>query len=437
MGDRINKFNTPQYRTDEIPGILQKSGIEMGDGQTSRFANEVVKKYGRLNKPLPFDLAYAAGIFAIFPYYQSLYNDASLKIAFGSSEKSQERVCIQSVVLLSSIYSKETNNKEGADAQLAGISAAIFDYDIQNARDGSGFLNPETLNICDNCGTGGDTLNTFHISSSAALIAAAAGAVIAKHGSPGNARRSGSSDFVKSLGMPVGDDISPKNLEKLIDIAHFGYIEAADPRYKAIHLQTQVIVGMSHMNDIIGPITNPINPDKLTVKVLGTNQVISPQVVAGAYKILNERGITKLNFGLFVKGLSDERKPDDTMDEISILPGGTDAVFMANGKTENIRITYANFGFKHPAKIENISPSSTKSDDRIGYSLDVMNGKGTEDATNLVLANAAALIALNRGRTDLSDLRAEVDEAREILENKKWAKVVENVRETAEMLRRE
>ena len=177
---------------------------------------------------MPFDLAYCAGVFSIFPYYKTLYNNADLQIAFGRTREVRKLAEVQSVALFSSIYTRATNMapvKDGEPTpagQLAGVVAAVFDYDIPNAnpkRSTGGFVMPQCAEIVDNCGTGGDTIPTFHVSSSAALLAATNGVTVAKRGSPGNARRSGSSDFMDSIGIPTWNKTTPERIERAIDEA--------------------------------------------------------------------------------------------------------------------------------------------------------------------------------------------------------------------------
>ncbi len=121
-----------------------------------------------------------------------------------------------------------------------------------------------------------------------------------KHGSPANADQGkyGSSDFI-SLICGIDNFADKKMIESCVKELGFGYTEACDTRYKGIHMQTHEVAQLPHMNDIIGPITNPLNPQKLTKRVLGVNHLILPGVVAEAYQILNHEGVTNLQHGFF------------------------------------------------------------------------------------------------------------------------------------------
>lgn len=410
------------YTPEQIVEILKQNNIEL----QGKFANHILKLNARINKPLNFDVGYCTGVFIVYPYYRQLCSNPSLTLAFNGDlplEEALQTAKVQGIAVLSSIYNKAMNEAEGASEQLAGIVAGVMDYDIKNAP--YGFLKPKSNNISDNCGTGGDTINTFHISTSAGFVAAAAGVKVAKHGSPGNARRSGSSDFITYLGIDTESKSTPQKIEEAIDFANYGYIEAIDTRFKAIHIQTHKFASVAHMNDIIGPMTNPIHPKKLTTKLVGVNQVIGPAVVGEAYLILNKKGITNVEQGLFVRGLLDPKKPNETMDEISLLKGGTEITLLRDRKIESFKTDHKAFGFSKPATLQEISPNSTSANDRIGYTLNVLRGKASESATNLLLANAGALIALSRGSQDFKD---GTEVARTAFRGGEHWKVIEKVR---------
>ena len=384
---------------DEVSRLLRDSGIGATNGKIN-FPNAILRNYARLNKPLPFGVAYAVGMFAIYPMYESLSKDADLASIFGDPNLAKT----QSVALLSSIYNRGTMSAAGSEDMLAGIIAAIFDYDINNSSQGIlRFTSPKI--ICDNCGTGGDNINTFHISTTAAVLIATYGVTndlaIVKHGSPGNAQKSGSSDFVASLGV----EIMPQDLEYVRKLARetgFGFIEALDTRFKSIHTQTHSFAQLAHMNDIIGPMTSPVDPQQLQIKLLGVNQVVDPLTVARAYKVLNGLGVTNVRRGLFVRGLVDSKDSTVTMDEISILVnGGTEAVLLENQSVTDLGVlTSSDFGVR-PAKLVEVMPKTNDKQGRIDYSLDVLHDNAPEGAVNTLLANAGAVIALSLDNVDL------------------------------------
>ena len=306
-----------------------------------------LKEHAYRNIPLNFKEGYKLGIYAL----EGCNGDNAL-------------AKIQSISALCALHTKATydwknqgENHEhilprNASEQIAGICAAIFEEDIEKSK--SGFLNPKVSYAMDNCGMGGDLVTTANVSTIAALIASAGNIPMLKHGSPANADkgRHGSSDFVELCGI---DTMALKNkVERCLETHNFGYTEALDPNYKHIHLQTHKIAMLPHMNDILGPITNPLNPKLHTRRVLGVNHLIDPKIIAEAYLILNKKNITNMQHALFVRGLVG----NEGVDELSICKEGT---LVTELKGENIlqyKLYPEDFGLK-PVSHYSISPTSS------------------------------------------------------------------------------
>jgi len=110
--------------------------------------------------------------------------------------------------------------------------------------------------ILDTCGTGGDGAQTFNISTAAALVAAGAGATVAKHGNRSATSKCGSADVLEALGVAI--DIAPTQVSRCIDKVGIGFMFA--PRH---HLAMKHVapvrrdLGLPTTFNIIGPLTNP------------------------------------------------------------------------------------------------------------------------------------------------------------------------------------
>lgn len=370
-----------------------KNKQEEADTEIKHF----LKDHAYQNIPLTFDEAYSLGLYVLE----------------GCTDNQLAQ--IQSIAVLSALHTRSTyawqwsgsaerhhghRLPQSAAEQIAGICAAVFEHDIAISE--FGFLQPNVHYAMDNCGMGGDLIVTANVSTIAALIASADGIPMCKHGSPANADngRHGSSDFVSLLG--INTYATRDEVERCIEAEHFGYTEALDVRYKRIHLQTHKIAMLPHMNDIIGPITNPLSALLMTRRVLGVNHLVSPHVVAEAYQILNKRGVTNLQHGLFVRGFVDSYRYEG-MDEVSICKGGTQVAELREEIIYDRHLNAYDFGLS-PALPQEVSPprGTSKGD----FSLDILRGKVTGAPLEMVLANAALLFYLAERSQDLRECYA-------------------------------
>ncbi|MBP9771093.1 hypothetical protein KBC97_02930 [Candidatus Gracilibacteria bacterium] len=286
--------------------------------------------------------------------------------------------------------------KDAAE-QIAGICAAIFEHDIATSE--FGFLKPDVKFAMDNCGMGGDLVVTANISTVAALIASTAGIPMCKHGSPANADNGhhGSSDFISLLG--INTYATKDEVERCVEELGFGYTEALDIRYKRIHLQTHQFAMLPHMNDIIGPITNPLCPKVITRRVLGVNHLVSPRLIAETYKILNKRGVTNLTHGIFVRGFIDNDRYEG-MDEVSVCEGGTQVAELKEGAIREFDLAPSDFGIGSvPANL--ISPPKCMSKGE--FSMRILRGEVGGPPLQMALANSALLFYLAGRSQDLKE----------------------------------
>lgn len=378
----------------------------------------ILKDHAYQNVPLSYDEAYQLGVM-------------TLESCSGTSNRT---VQIQSIAALCALHNGATyrwrwNERDArihrhelsksAAEQIAGICVAVFEHDIGKSR--YGFLRPKVPYVIDNCGMGGDLTVTANVSTLAAFIVAAGGVTMCKHGSPANADegRHGSSDFIELCGINVY--ATKEAIERCVEKLGFGYTEACDTGYKMIHLQTHKIALLPHMNDIIGPITNPVDPKLLTKRILGVNHLVPPRVVADAYEILNQKRITCLEHGLFVRGFADVSRYEG-VDEVSLSAGGTQVVRLRDGATSEFFIGNEEFGVP-PMSIEQmIPPNGNKGE----YSLEILYGKVTDARADIVLANAAVIFWLDER---VKTLKEGYEFAKEILFSGKAKKKMLAVRE--------
>lgn len=131
-------------------------------------------------------------------------------------------------------------------------------------------------NVIDTCGTGGDGLGTFNISTASAIVAAAAGAVVAKHGNRAVSSKCGSADVLKALGVHI--DIPKEKIEQCLDNVGIAFLFApilhGAMKYAA---PVRRELGIRTIFNILGPLTNPAGAKRQVLGVYrrGLTDVLS------------------------------------------------------------------------------------------------------------------------------------------------------------------
>ena len=165
---------------------------------------------------------------------------------------SEDAVAVQAAALLALLQAKGVSDEEMAGAALAMRERA---FKIEA---------PE--NVIDTCSTGGNGISTFNISTCAAIIAAAAGAVVAKHGNRSNTRKSGSAEALEALGVNI--DLNVAEVEdclKKMDIC-FCY---AIKHHPAMRFAGPIRrdLGVPTVFNVLGPLTNPAGAKRQLIGV--------------------------------------------------------------------------------------------------------------------------------------------------------------------------
>ncbi len=224
----------------------------------------------------------------------------------------------------------------------------------------------------DTCGTGGDGSRSLNLSTASALVAAAAGITVAKHGNRSVSSACGSADVLETLGVPI--DLEPEAAALSIETNRFAFLLA--PRY---HPATRSIAGLRRalgvrtLFNLLGPMTNPAD---VRCQIIGVFHPSKAPLLAAA-----------------LQGLGIERalvvSADTGMDEIS--PAGATLVIDVGprGLAER-RITAADFGLE-PQPIESIRGGDPATNAAALTS--VLRGDDHPARTAVLMNASAALVA--------------------------------------------
>jgi anthranilate phosphoribosyltransferase len=226
--------------------------------------------------------------------------------------------------------------------------------------------------LVDTCGTGGGTVSTFNISTAAALVAAGAGARVAKHGNRSFTSRSGSADVLEALGVPL--ERPPAVMRRALEEAGvvFMFAPQMHPAMRHVGPVRRELAVPTVMN-VVGPLANPAMAGRQVVGVAEARRV---PLIAGALAALGTR------HALVVHGAPG-------MDEVSPL-GPTEVVEVrAGAEVRSWRIDPAEYGF---AEIEATDLAGGSPDDNAAVIEAVLAGGGARGARAAVVLNAAAAL---------------------------------------------
>ncbi len=224
--------------------------------------------------------------------------------------------------------------------------------------------------LVDTCGTGGDGAHTFNISTGAALVAAGAGAHVAKHGNRSVSSRCGSADVMEALGARL--ELTKEKVQEAIDQLGFGFLFA--PRHHSAlkyAVEPRRALGVRTAFNLLGPL---VNPAAAPHQVVG---VYDGQLLAKLGEALQELGTRR---ALLVHG-------DDGLDELSVC--AQSRTLLVDGSLREGRVDPAEFSLgPHP-------PEALKGGDareNAAILREVLQGKKGARRDAIVLNAAAALL---------------------------------------------
>ena len=247
--------------------------------------------------------------------------------------------------------------------------------------------------VVDTCGTGGDGQHTINISTAAAIVVAAAGLPVAKHGNRSASSRAGSADVIEAMGLPLNLPaahhpaiLRAARITFLFAPAHHPALRHAGPARSELAVRT--------IFNALGPIANPA---RATHQLIGAYEDRLRPILAETLGKLGSR------HAWVVRG-------EDGLDEVSPF-GPTRVSELVSGEVHERRIAPEDFGLE-PAR-----PGALAGSDAAGNAARLLRILAGDDdpATGAVILNAAAAIAVGREVTDAAGLRAAATEATEAL----------------------
>ncbi len=251
--------------------------------------------------------------------------------------------------------------------------------------------------LVDTCGTGGDRIKTFNISTTAAFIVAGAGIAVAKHGNRSFTSKSGSADVLERLGFNL--TVDPETVKQTIEDVGIGFMfapvfhpamkYAAEPR-KAIGIRT--------VFNVLGPLSNPADADSQLLGVY-THELVTP--LAHALRRLGCRE------AMVVHGL-------DGLDEISTI-GRTILAWLRDDEIKTIEMMPRDFGLRR-AQLAELQGATPEENAEITFRILTGRDDPNDPKRDIVLINAAAGIIVG-GKADVFDEGLEL--ARESIDSGK------------------
>ncbi len=277
--------------------------------------------------------------------------------------------------------------------EIAGCAAAMREH-AKKVETG--------MEVMEIVGTGGDNAGSFNISTTSALVAAAGGVKIAKHGNRAASSQCGTADCLEALGVNIRQ--SPKKCVELLEKAGMCFFFAQEYHTSMKYVGAiRKELGFRTVFNILGPLTNPARP---ALQLLG---VYDEYLIEPLAQVLTELGVRR---GMVVYGR-------DKLDEIS-LGAPTSVCEIKDGWIKNYTIKPEDFGMER-CRREDLSGGTPQENARITLSL--LDGeKGAK--RNAVLLNAGAALYIG-GKAE--SMKEGIALAGELIDSGKARKTLDDV----------
>lgn len=273
----------------------------------------------------------------------------------------------QNAAFLAALSTKST--KAETIDEIAGCAAAMRDHALKV---------PHDMDVLEIVGTGGDNAHSFNISTTSALVIAASGVKVAKHGNRAASSLCGTADCLEALGVNL--DLSPEKCVELLKKIGICFFFA-----QKYHTSMKYVgpirkeLGIRTVFNILGPLTNPASPN---MQLLG---VYDASLVEPLARVLTSLGVKS---GMVVYGT-------DKLDEIS-ASAPTLVCEFRDGNYKTYTITPEQFGFTSCQKEDLVGGTPAEN---AAITLDILKGEDKGPKRNAVLLNAGAALYI-AGKAD-------------------------------------
>lgn len=260
-------------------------------------------------------------------------------------------------------------------AEITGAAKVMLDKAVK--------IHPERENVVDLCGTGGDGLGTFNISTVSSFIVAGADVPVAKHGNRSVSSPVGSADVLEQLGVNI--NLDAQTAEKCINETGIVFLFAPlfHPAMKNVAVPRKEI-GVRTVFNLLGPL---VNPALIKYQVMGVYSDVLLEPVAKTLRNLGS------NHAFVVSGAA-------TLDEITVT-GKTSVAELKDGVVKTYKLDPFELGFKKRKLEELLGGKSSK--ENADIMLSVLEGEEKGAKRDVCLLNAAVGLVVSGVVSDMKD----------------------------------
>ncbi len=265
--------------------------------------------------------------------------------------------------------------------RVKGETVAEMTGGVRSMQDFAIRIHPAVDFCVDPVGTGGDGTGTINVSSAAALVAAAAGVCVAKHGNRSVSSSSGSADFYEALGLDI--NLTPAQVQACIEQTGFGFMFA--PVFHPAMRHAAPVrrhLGIRTLFNILGPLSNPAGARG---QVIGVHD---PSIMSFVIETLRQIGVYH---AMVVHG-------SDHADEITIT-GPTRVIELKDQSVREYQISPEDFGLQR-ATLADVHGGTPAENARI---IEAVFAGQTGPMRDIILLNAAATIYVGQRASSLQD----------------------------------